>query len=139
MRKGFGIITAIIIMMTIATLMSFMIGLSSATVKQTTDVYLKQEAELMLRSTTEYALLAISGHDNNANCVKTVTINTTKFTASADIWYIGNSIPNCTHILDNTVVTSDSNYTAVLDVTVQTKAGIASEPIKLHRRTIQKP
>jgi len=139
MRKGFGIVTAIIIMMTIATLMSLMISLATTTVKQTTDVFLKQQAELMLRSTTEYALLAISGHDNNVNCVKSVTVNTAILTSRANIWYIGNSIPGCTQVLDNTIVTNDSNLTVVIDVFVKTNAGVTDEPIKLHRRTIQKP
>jgi len=139
MRRGFGIITALIIMMTIATLMSFMIGLSSSTVKQTGDIYLKQQAELMLRSATEYALLAISGHDNNINCVRNVTINSTNLTANVNIWYLGNGISGCTQVLDNTVVTTDSNLTAIIDVVVQSNPILSSEPIRLHRRTIQKP
>jgi len=139
MRRGFGIITAIIIMMTIATLMTFMIGLSSSTVKQTGDIYLKQQAELMLRSATEYALLAISGHNNNINCVKNITINSSNLTAKVNIWYLGNGISGCTQVLDNGVVTTDSNMTAIIDVVVESNPALSTEPIRLHRRTIQKP
>jgi hypothetical protein len=138
MRKGFGIITAIIIMMTVATLMSLMIGLSTSTVKKTTDIYLKQQAEFLLRSSTEFALLAISGHNNSANCVENINITYNSFTAKVNIWYLGNGIPTtCSNILDNSVITSDSNYTAVIDVVVTNNQ--STEPIRLHRRTIQKP
>ena len=137
-RKGFGLITAIIIMMVIAILMSLTMGLSSTTVKHTTDVYLKEQAKLLLRSSVEYALLAISGHDNSGDCVESVTINYPQFTSNVDIWYMGRGIPaGCNKILANNIQTDDSNYTAIIDVTVTTNA--STEPITLHRRTIQKP
>jgi len=140
MRKGFGIITAIIIMMTVATLMSLMIGLSSSTVKQTSDLFLKQQAVLLLRSATEFSLLAISGHDNNSDCVETIKITQTPLIANVNIWYLGRGIPpSCGHILSNSVATDDSNLTAVVDVVVTTLPGLSTEQIRLHRRTIQKP
>jgi hypothetical protein len=119
MRRGFGIITAIIIMMTVATLMSLMIGLSSSTVKQTSDIYLKQQAELLLRSSTEFALLAISGHNNSIDCVENINITYNSFTSNVNIWYLGSGIPaGCNHNLSYNVQTDDSNYTAIIDVTV---------------------
>ena len=143
-RRGFGLITAIIIMMTVAILMSLMIGLSSSTVKQTSNLFIKEQARLYLRSATEFALLAISGHDNSASCVEDVNISfdNSSYNASVDIWYMGNGIPtSCNKILDNTLQTDDSNYTVIMDVMVeanQTKLGL-TEPIRLHRRTLQKP
>ncbi len=143
-RRGFGLITAIIIMMTVAVLMSLMIGLSSSTVKQTSNLFIKEQARLYLRSATEFALLAISGHDNSASCVEDVNISfdNSSYNASVDIWYMGNGIPtSCNKILDNTLQTDDSNYTVIMDVMVeanQTKLGL-TEPIRLHRRTLQKP
>ncbi len=143
-RRGFGLITAIVIMMTVAVLMSLMIGLSSSTVKQTSNLFIKEQARLYLRSATEFALLAISGHDNSASCVEDVNISfdNSSYNASVDIWYMGNGIPtSCNKILDNTLQTDDSNYTVIMDVMVeanQTKLGL-TEPIRLHRRTLQKP
>jgi len=139
MRRGFGIITAIIIMMTVAILMSLMIGLSTATVKQTGDLYIRQKAEFLLRSTTEFALLAISGHQNSVDCVKSVTVHDGHLTGKADIWYIGKGITGCTQVLDNNIYTDASNLTAIIDVTVESDLTVSSEPIRLHRRTIQKP
>ena len=147
MRRGFGIITAIIILVTVATLMTLMMSLSSSSVKTTLDLYLKEQAEILTRSATEYALLAISAHDNTVNCIKNININ---YPTSVDptheinvtILYIGNAIPNCTnHILANNIDTNESNLTVIIDTVVsvnQANTGI-SEPIQVHRRTIQKP
>ena len=143
-RKGFGLITAIIMMMIVAILMSLMIGLSSSTIKQTSNLFIKEQARLHLRSATELALLAISGHNNSVDCIENMSIdfNNNSYQANINMWYIGRGIPaGCHHILENNISTDDSNYTVVMDITVeanQTKLGL-TEPIKLYRRTIQKP
>ena len=145
MRKGFGIITAIIIMMTIALLMSMSIGLSTATTKQTSDLYIKEQAKLLVRSATEYALLAISGHNNNSNCIRNITINepnatNPQYIATVNIWYIANGAPTGCPLINNSIVTDESNLTAVLDVVVEAQNSLGiTEPIRLHKRTIQKP
>ncbi len=147
MRKGFSLITAIIIMMAVSLLMTMMISLSSSTVKTTTDMYLKEQAQLLARSATEYALLAISGHDNTKNCIKNINIsypNSTTVTheMNISILYMGRGISNCgSHLLENNVTTDDSNLTAIIDVIVSVRANTTgiTEPIRIHRRTIQKP
>ncbi len=148
MRRGFGLITAIIIMITVAVLMSLMIGLSSSNVKQTSNLYIKEQARLYLRSATGFALMAISGHPNNTNCIEDIKLNFNNssgkpaYHAKIDMWYLGNGIPTtCGHILNNSIVTDDSNYTVVMDITVEADQTILGldEPIKLHRRTLQKP
>lgn len=145
MRKGFSLITAIIIMMTVSLLMTMMISLSNVTMKSTTDLYLKEQAELLARSATEYALLAVSGHDNHQSCIKNINIfypSRVKPTheMNVSLWYMGSGLQNCAHILDNNLSTADSNLTAIVDVIVtvdQNNTGI-TEPIRLHRRTLQK-
>jgi hypothetical protein len=145
MRRGFGLITAIIILVAVSTLMTLMIGLSSNSVKVTMDLYLKEQAELLARSATEYTLLAISGHENNASCVEHVNISypagAPTHEANVTIWYLGNGIPNCTnHILANNLATDESNLTVIIDTVVSVSADLnLSEPIRVHRRTIQKP
>jgi len=156
MRRGFGLITAIIILVVVSTLMTMMMSLSSTSVKQTTDVYFKEQAELLARSAVEFGLLAISGHDNNTSCVEHVDItypNATHPTHEANLtmYYLleGSKYahppygpPVCDgHILDGNIITKESHLTTMIDVTVtvrQDTTGI-SEPIVIHRRTIQKP
>lgn len=127
--------------------MSLMVNLSSSSVKTTLDVYLKEQAELLARGATEYALLAISGHNNSANCIQTINIaypegadNTHDINMS--LTYIGRNMPNCVNnMLHNNIATQESNITVIIDTVVsvnQANTGI-SEPIRVHRRTIQKP
>ena len=145
MRRGFGLITAIVIMITVATLMTLMIGLSSTSVKVTLDLYLKEQAELLSRSATEYALLAISGHENNVSCIENINIaypqTNPTHEANVTIWYLGSGLPSCKNVLSNSIDTNESNLTVIIDTVVsvnQVNTGI-TEPIRVHRRTIQKP
>ncbi len=133
-------------MVTVAVLMSLMVNLSSSSVKTTLDVYLKEQAELLARGATEYALLAISGHDNSNNCIQNINIaypqainNTHDIRIS--LTYIGNSMPNCVNMLDNGIFTPESNVTVIIDTVVSVNQAntLISEPIRIHRRTIQKP
>jgi hypothetical protein len=148
MRRGFGIILAIIIMLTVATLMSLMVGLSTKSVNYTGRAYLQEQAKLQLRSSLEYTLLAISGHDNNSSCITDIEIKYPNDTTPTHISHVNISYlttynrPNCpdTHELSN-ISTQESDFTAIIDIVVevnQSNTGI-TEPIKIHRRTIQKP
>ena len=145
MRQGFSLLTAIIFLILVATISALSISLSSQAVKQTSDVFLKSQAELLAKSATEYALLAMSGHDYAINCLENITLRypeSANYTheATISIMYIGNGLPcSASALLSNTLTTNDSNRTVILDVTVSTNPTISSEPIRIHRRTIQKP
>ena len=138
-RSGFSLLLAIIIMITIATLMAFMISLTSTTAKQTTDIYASEQTKLLAKSATEFALLAISGHDNTQNCIENINLTYEKnYEVNMTLYYIGNSLPisNCQKLSDN-ISTPESNGTVIIDTYVTFKG--SSEPIRYHRRTIQKP
>ena len=142
MRKGFSLITAIVFLVLIATISALSISLSTQSVKQTTDVFLKTQAELLLRSGTEYALLAMSDNNYSDKCLNDINMTYSNFDINVTISYIGKGLKKigtgkCKYILDNNISTADSNRTVIIDTYVSTKAGI--EPIRLHRRTIQKP
>ncbi|AOO64892.1 hypothetical protein [Sulfurospirillum halorespirans] len=154
MRKGFSLLTAIIFMILIASLSALALSISALSVKQTSDTYLREQAELLLRSSTEYALLAISAHDiaTNDNCLNTINaqyIPSTSATAIFDInismHYIGTGLPvgnaKCQKFSESNISTTDSNVTVIIDTIVSTVTdnNISTEPIRLHRRTIQKP
>ena len=139
MRKGFSLLTAILFLVLIATISALSISLSTGSVKQTGDIKLKSQAELLLRSGTEYALLAISGAPNG--CLKQVNMSyNSMFDINISIMYIGNGLsdPNCIQ-LGSDIDTSESNRTVIIDTVVTTNDSIITEPIRLHRRTIQKP
>ncbi|WP_281950436.1 hypothetical protein [Nitrosophilus kaiyonis] len=143
MRKSFSLITAIIILVIISTLMVVMLSLSTQTAKQTGDIYLKEQVELLAKSATEYAILAIQGHDNKNSCINSINIKypvstNPQYDINVSIYYIGNNLPcDSDHILANNIATSDSNGTVIIDTIVTNLQ--SDEPIRYHRRTIQKP
>ena len=140
MRKGFSLITALIFLVLIATISTLALVLSSYSTKQTSDIFLKNQAELLLRSGTEYAMLAMSDNNYSTSCLNNInmTYNSTH-DISISIGYIGSGLTGCTNILANDIATKESNRTVVIDTWVRVKDGIATEPIVLHRRSIQKP
>lgn len=148
MRRAFSMLTAIIFMVLVATLGALALSLSTTTAKQTGNLYLREQAELLVQSATEYALLAISGHDFSSNCLNTISATypesgTNKlFDINISLYYLGNGLPigcqTLTNNLDN-IDTNESNLTVMIDTIVTSASGIAAEPIRLHRRTLQKP
>ncbi len=146
MRKGFSLLTAIIIILLIATLSTLALSLSAFSTKQSSDLYLREQAELLLQSANEYALLALSAHEINATngCINFINAsfpdNTTPmFDINMSIHYIGMNLPSsCQRFSSNDISTIDSNITVIIDTIVQDH-NVSTEPIRLHRRTIQKP
>lgn len=151
MRKGFTLITAIMFIVLVSTLGALALTLSAVSTKQTTDLYLRAQAELLAKSATEFALLAISGHEINATngCLNQINSQyvpnggTALFDINVTINYLGNGLNtasgnNC-NLLDDNISTADSNVTVMIDTFVETVAGITTEPIRFHRRTLQKP
>lgn len=138
-RRGFGIITAIILLVLIATVAVMILSLAATSSKKATDDYLRVQAEMLARSATEFAIMRIQGFDKVANngCLQNVNIVATPFDVNATINYFGN-FSGCSNVLDP-VNDADLNGMAQIDVVVTTQSGVTSEPIRIHKRTLQKP
>jgi len=138
-------------MVAVSVLMSLMISLTSVSLKSTTDIFLREQAELLARSGVEYALLAISGHDNTNSCIENINIDYPDATTPTHHvnmtiqYFYDNASPalqaNCNNILDPNIATSESDMTVLIDATVTVDMGNTgiTEPIVIHKRTIQKP
>jgi len=140
LKQGFTLLLAIVVMVLIGTLISLMLSFTTTTSKQTGDIYLKGQAELIARSETEYALLKISGNDwSKEECINNINDQYKNFDVNITIYYFGKNLPSSCNILDNNLYTKESNGTALIDVIVSTTDPITSEKINFHKRTIQKP
>lgn len=144
-RKGIALYTAIAFLLIVATLMAIMVSMTSLTSKRGADIYFEEQAQLLAKSATEHALLAISGHENNVSCIN--HINSTYLGAydiNTTIRYFGLGSVGGTcsgsNAIANTIETPESNATIIIDVyvTIPT-AQTGSEPVRFHRRTMQKP
>ncbi|RUM44723.1 MAG: type II secretion system protein [Hydrogenimonas sp.] len=144
MRPAFTLISAIFLMVLIAILLMLSLSLSSETTKQTGDLYLREQALLLAKSSTELALLAISGNDWSSNCIEQINLQYPQTDPIYDInmtlTYLGNNLPCSTnHLLANNIQTTDSNGTVLIDTFVTYTDNASNETIRIHRRTIQKP
>lgn len=154
MKKGFSLIMAIFFVMLIATLGMMSLSLSSKMVKQSGDVYLKEQAELYAMSATSLAVLDMQGTDYSSGCLTEKTYDFGDgFVATVNIFYLDNDMPRCDNnrnvkslnsIVKNFMDLKDINgnsvtyyNVALIDVMVQNTDGI--EPVRFHRRTIQRP
>ncbi len=148
MRSGMALIMAIGFLVLIAGMMAVMLNMSSLSNKRTEHLYFTEQAQLLARSATEFALLAISGHDRAGDsCIQTITstypAGNPYFDINTTIRYIGlGAAGTCgANAYVNTITTTQSVGTVLVDVTVTSRdtALNLGNAIRFHRRTIQKP
>ena len=143
MRRGFTLLSAIFLMVLVATLMVLAFSLSAQTKKQTGDIYMREQAYLLGRSATEFALLAISGHDNDVDCINDIDMEFPEedpvYDINLTLYYLGRGLPAGCRTLDNAVATDESNGTVMIDTIVSYTDPATGEEVRFHRRTIQKP
>ena len=144
-RSGFAMIMAIFFMIVIATLLTYMLSSSTETAKRTTNTYVNEQAQLLAKSAVEYAILRVSDvNRSSGNCLNNFNAqypDTTNpiFDINVSIRYIGfGTLAGCNDYIA-TINTPDSNGTMLIDVYVSDNIGLGlSEPIRYHRRTLQK-
>ncbi len=139
MRPAFTLLSAIFLMVLVAVLMTLSFSLSSQTVKQTADLYLREQAQLLAKSSTELAILAISGHDNSVNCINEMNLTQGSFEINMNLYYIGNALPAGCNTFNNNIATRESNGTVIIDTIVTYEEQDTNQTVRYHRRTIQKP
>ena len=136
-----AMIMAIIAIVIIGTIMALALALNSQTTKQTTDLYLYEQAVLLSKSATEYALLRIAQNDPCTNIDGNFTQDGI-YDINISAQYIYDSNTSCIAnggTLYTTVTTPEQNGSVLLDVTVSvTDKNVTTEDIRYFRRTIQK-
>ena len=141
-RGGFAMIMAITVIVIVATIMALSLSLTTQTVKKTTDLYLFEQAVLLSKSATEYALLRIArdGRCTHTNDLTNFLDPSGLYTIDIKMKYVYTT--NCPTAADNyftpgtTISTPAQDGTVLMDVTVSTDVG--TEPIRYFRRTLQK-
>ena len=148
MRKAFSMITAIIVIVLMATVAMFIMNLSGKMVKGTAAQFLREQSVLLAKSYTEYAIMAVTANEHNTtNCLNNISGTYKIYNIDVNISYIGNdenlgsgSSSNCARILDNTVTTEKSPLNIIVDVFVSyTDPGHPDDrKVTYHRRSLQK-
>ena len=128
MKKAFSLITAIIIIILMATVAAFILNLSGKMVKGTTVQFQNEQAVLLAKSYTEYAVMAVTANEHNSsNCLNNITgtygndgAGNPLYSINVDISYIGNNLDaSCARVLNaNAIVTPKSPLNIIVDVFV---------------------
>ncbi len=88
-RKAFSMITAIIVIVLMATVAMLVMNMSGKLVKETTAQYQREQAILLANSYTEYAVLAVTANDRSTSCLSTINGTIDGYRARIEIAYIG--------------------------------------------------
>ena len=144
MRRGFSLIIAIIFLVLVATIGMFSLNTSAVTAKQTTDIFLREQADLLAQSATEVAILNLLQRNFSTDCPITagneIIIKNQPFPNAANTLFrvtvrvdrLFGTIGTC---VGDAISTPGSVGTVILDTVVQSATPI---PVRVHRRTIQK-
>ena len=146
MRRGFTLIAAIFFVVIASSICMLALSLATTSVKQNSEIYLREQSELVARAATEYAMLAIISNDFSTTCLGKQSENASEdnpitgefgnlFTFKVYVKYFGD-MGVCSG--DAVAATGANQGTIMLDVFVSSKPGKASNPINFHKRTLQK-
>ena len=156
MRPAFSMLTAIFVIVIMASVSIFVMSLSGKVIKSTTAQYQHEQATLYAKSYTEYAILAVTGNDRAVNCLQTIRgsigpapVTGDGYRVRTHIGYIGindaadaQGISGCdvTRKLGTVPLGSSTPLTIVVDAYVDYKdpENPAGPWFTVHRRSVQK-
>lgn len=148
MRRGFTLIAAIFFVVIASSICMLALSIATTSVKQNSEIYLREQSELVARAATEYAILAIMSNDFGVTCLGNESKNNDNdkpikgefgdlFTFKVYVKYFGDMGDACEN-KDAVIVKGANQGTIMLDVFVSSKPGKALNPINFHKRTLQK-
>ena len=147
MKKGFSLIAAIFFIILISTIALTSLSIATMSAREAPNILLNQQAELLARSATEYAIMNIQQNDYNKGCpdsVKEINLNYPSkspiFNVKVQIYYLNSALPCDKNVISSSTALAD-NYklASIIDVHVASVGNIGSAPIKFSRRTLQIP
>ncbi len=149
-RKAFSMITAIIVIVLMATVAMLVMSMSGKLVKETTAQYQREQAVLLANSYTEYAVMAVTANDRSVNCLSTINGTWNGYSARIHIAYIGtaavigplgdSTICANPRKLGTVPVDSETALTIIIDAYIDYNDldNPGGQNLTYHRRTVQK-
>ncbi len=133
-RNGIAMIMAIAVIVIISSILALSLSLTTQTTKNTADIYLYEQANLLARSAGEYARLKIGLVAPCAYIGETFTENNLYIITIVPSYIYNNGFSAC----GVTTLTQNEDFGAVwLDITVEvTDPTVVSEPIRIFKRKL---
>ena len=146
MKKGFSLIAAIFFIILISTIALTSLSIATMSAREAPNILLNQQAELLARSATEYAIMNIQQNDYNKGCpdsVKEINLNYPSkspiFNVKVQIYYLNSALPCDKNVISHTALTDNDKFASIIDVHVASVGNIGYAPIKFSLRTLQIP
>jgi len=151
MRHGFGLPQAILIILFVGGLVTVTMRYASLGAKHYADSYTREQAELFMQSATEGALFKISGKNrtSSSECLNEFNITSPdgRFTAEINVthYYLLNGLDNdkltwkCGNDRNVSIQTEESHGMIDMTVVVTSVGGKVGNPVRLVRRSLQRP
>lgn len=139
-RSAMAMIMAIIAIVIISTILAISISLSAQTSKNSVDLYVYEQANLLARSAGEYARLQIGKNnpcDDTNVSISFIENNHYNITIAVKYVY-DTSIATCSTALTHAATSQDAHFgAALIDITVTVNdTTVTSEPIRVFRRKL---
>jgi hypothetical protein len=160
MRQAFSMVTAIFVMVILATISALVLNTAGQISQNTVLQYRQEQAALLAKGYTEFAILSVLKHDKGTaatplDCVENIngTVGNdfndgSGYKAEVKIYYIGNNLP-CSSAVGNNRILNTANISGtgtdpyaphvLIDTFIKYKDPInLDENITYHRRSLQK-
>ncbi|RUM56620.1 MAG: hypothetical protein DSY40_01975 [Nautilia sp.] len=147
MKRGFGLITVLLIMVLVSFLLMLVLKVAAMGIKHTSYSYKKERASLFLRSSIENTILAIEAYERNSSskCLKQINFvsgsnrNGGNFEANITILryycYDMSKCPNCD--IAKKIDSRDEHGNVLIKAVVQSTD--KDEPVRITNISIQRP
>ena len=134
MRRGFSMVFAILFLVVLAVIGTMSLEFAGAATKNTTLSFMNTKADIYLKSGTEFAVMAIQGHDYSQNCLSHVNMQTPDgFDVNITLHYFMTDCGSCKEC--SVAETKDTNGSVLVYTTVSS----SYFGIRKVRATLQNP
>ena len=140
MRKSFSMLITIVFIVVMSVIGYMIIKFSSSSTSHVSRSFMDTRAELMLKSATEYAILALQGHNFNSTCLNKINMDDNLFDINVTYHYFTTDECNSSvfsHCKCSHIQTPDTNGSVLVYVTVTSKN--PNFYIRKTRFTLQNP
>ncbi len=134
MKKGFSLLLSIIFMVIMAFIGIMIMKFSASSTYHASSSIMDIRANLALRSATEYAILALHGHDFSSKRVNEINITYPFFNANIKFHYF---LTNCNDNNCTKIYTKDTNGSVLVYVSVTSR--LPNINIRKVKMTLQNP
>lgn len=143
MRHAFGLPQVLLIILFVGGIVTVTMRYASLGAIHYADSYTREQAELFMQSATEAALLRISAFDRSGGeCMKDLIVASSdgRFEANVSVerYYLAEGSA-CSNVAYTPIQTEESHGMVTMRIAVTSSGDKTGNPVRLERRSLQRP